>query len=428
MPKPWFHFDSDGAFHARPPASSLPPTKARKTRCPASANPALVFRASLKDVLAGPMKDLKFKMRRTRGKDAEVEKERVRVTLAGLSRRDEQRALRERGQVTMLSSHRTSAIGQYTVYCATKNTPPVLPITGDMAKGYLAWSVVKPGAVSSHTLRGVLSHLRVAATAMGQWRVTAGEELELTTMVTMLQQTIPSLPQRTTGVPVAAVMAACEALRRIGTLQALQTRALLAGSMGALARGKEVGSDEGMQWEDLVFDHRGMAFKAHFCKIGKSSLQARVRVCPHMPKGLEPVCPTRCMLDFKEAWLKAGGAAAGDDLVWRQISKAGLPTSRTLSTSAATALVREALQPEELEDAKVDAHWARHTGRRLLRDELGFGDDGADLMGDWKPREEGGRKKSTGETHYGHLSVDQAWSQAMKFAPRGFTTRCCQRK
>ena len=437
--RPWFHFDKHGAFHDSPPPAPSPPAlphqladagppKIRRARCPASANPALTFRASLKDPLREPMKALKLKMRRTRGKGAHAEKEHVRVLIAGLSRRDEHRALRERVQVATLGSQRTSSMGQYTMYCASKGTRPILPITCDMAKGFLTWSVVKHGAVSSHTLRQVLSHLRMAATAMDQWRVSKEGELELGTLITMLQQTIPSMPQRTKGVPVAAVRTACESLRRIGTLQALQTRALLAGSMGALARGKEVGSEEGMQWGDLVLDHRGMAFEAHLCKTGKSSLQARVRVCPHMPKGFEPVCPTRCLLEFKEAWLGAGGSASSDDLVWRRITKTGLPSELPLSVNAATNLIRGALLTEQLEGAKVDAHWARHTGRHLLQFELGFGSEGADLMGDWKPTVEGGKRKSTGETHYAHLTVDQAWTQAMKLAPYGFTTRCCQRK
>ena len=86
------------------------------------------------------------------------------------------------------------------------------------------------------------------------------------------------------------------------------------------------------------------------------------------------------------------------------------------------------LQKSQLGEAKVDAHWARHTGRHLLQYELGFGSEGADFMGDWKSPSEGGRpQKSVGAVHYAHLSVDEMWKRAMTFAPIGFTSRCCRR-
>ena len=127
------------------------------------------------------------------------------------------------------------------------------------------------------------------------------------------------------------------------------------------------------------------------------------------------------------AWQTAGGAVAEGDLVWCKISKLGLPTTTALSTSIATKLVRAELVKENVPASMVDAHWARHTGRHLLDFELGFGEDGADFMGDWAPPAKGSRKKSVGETHYAHLSVDEMWSKANAFAPPGFTTRCCKR-
>ena len=458
MAAPWYHYDVLGAFCLGPPPGSAtaprpaasspragggdprpaavrlgpaaaPARKVARHHCRATANPARVFRTGLANVLRGPMEDLKGAMQRTRGKGALKERQHVKVVLSGLSRGDEQRALREHSQATMLSDHRVTAIGQYTVYCAQKGTGPVLPITGDMAKGFLAWSVVKePRPVASHTLGGVLSNLRVAATAMGKWGVTAKDELELKSLIKSLQETIPSLPRRTAAVPVAAVVAACERLRRDGSLQAMQTRAMLAGAMGTLARGKEVGGESGMRWGDLQMDYRGLAFKAYLCKTGKASLAARIRICPHMPKELEAICPSRCLLEFKALWQDKGGVAAQDDLVWRSVSKAGLPTSAPLSTASATALVRDELVKEQVPSAMIDAHWARHTGRHLLKHELGFGGDGADFMGDWAPPSKGSRKKSVGETNYAHLSVDEMWEEVMEsYIPPGYAARCCKR-
>jgi hypothetical protein len=455
----WYHFDAQGKYCLGPPpgqasapvavggsgtqrasAGAPPPLvapcppvpkargvrKVAKNHCPAAANPARAFRDGLKDELRVPLGALKAAMRRTRGKGAQQERKHVRVVMAGMSSHAEQRALRERAQASVLSSHRVSTIGQYTLYCASKGRLPGL-ITCEQAQGFLAWSVVKDEPVASHTLGHVLSNLRTAAVAMGNWRVTPQGELALTALVKSLKETIPSNPRRTVAVPVDAVLAACERLRRDGSLQALQTRALLAGAMGALARGTEVGGDDGMRWGDLIIDYRGMAFKAFLCKTGRASLAARVRVCPHMPKGLEPVCPSRCVLDFKASWEAMGGAVADDDLAWCKVSKNGLPTTTALSTAMATKLVRAELVKEGVPATMVDAHWARHTGRHLLDFELGFGEDGADFMGDWAPPIKGSRKKSVGAVHYAHMSVDEIWSKAMTFAPAGFVTRCCRR-
>jgi hypothetical protein len=138
-------------------------------------------------------------------------------------------------------------------------------------------------------------------------------------------------------------------------------------------------------------------------------------------------------LDFselaEEAWERAGGRADADSLVWCKITPTGAPTSTPLTVAAATELARRELQLGQLGGAKVDAHWARHTGRHLIQYELGFGEAAADLMGDWKPPSGGGqRRKSVGEAHYAHLTVDETWERAMEFAPVGFSTRCCKRQ
>ena len=419
------HKEVDIQRRARAPRQ---PEAVRRARRPQSAAAAL--RASRADPLAGAYAALRRTVRATRGEGGEEERRHVRVIMAGMSLGEQQRAARDRVLVGRLSSHRVSVINQYEVYCASKARPGgVYPITEAMACGFLTWSVFKEGRpVRSHALAHYLSNLRIAAQEMGQWAVGTKGESALTTCIAQLQDVCPSLPQRTERVPITAVLAACARARREGTLPALQRRAMVAVSNGALARGTEVGGDGGMRWGDLVLDQRGMAFKAYFCKTGYKSLAARVRVCPHMHKDYEEICPARCLAEFREAWLAAGGRASPKDLVWCRITQGGRPSEMALSSKETQDIIKHALVNEGVDKKMVDAHWARHSGRGLLAHDLELGEDAADLMGDWKPKEKRGGSKSVGQTHYAHATPDEAWAAAAAYIPHGFAKYCCRRK
>lgn len=399
-----------------------PPRKVKR------ANPAVTHLSSLRDRLQGPLERLGHAMAVTRGQGASAERDEVRVMMAAMGMGAHMRAVEERMQVAQLSKQRVSAMSQYALCCAQKGLPPVLPITKASAGVYLSWSVFKePRPVKSHTLGDHLSNLRVAASAMGAWSVTREEGIRLNALISQLQKTHPSLPRRSVAVPTAALLRACERLQREGSLRALQARAILAGASGTWTRGTEMGSEKGMRHGDLVMDERGMAFKATLCKTGKATLEARVRVFPHLPKGLAAICPARCVTEFKQAWLAAGGDTAPMALVWCRIDANGLPTKHPLKVAEVTEIARAELAREGVAPAAVDAHWARHSGREVLRHELGFSPEAADMMGDWKPAG-GGNAKSVGEKHYAHASVDQAWQAAMELYPRGFKASCCRRK
>lgn len=373
-------------------------------------------------------------MRRTRGKTGEEQRQHVRAMMASMTLEQQQQAARERAQVSRLSAQRVSAINQYTEYCMGMGKPSaVFPIGCDAVAGYLTWKVFKGGKqrASSHALPSHLSNLKVAAEELGQWSVESRDAATIAAVIKQLQETCPSMPQRSESIPLAWLVSACARLRRAGTLQAMQTRAVLAVSAGALTRGKEVGGEEGMRWQDLVADERGLAFKAHFCKMGKQSLAARVRVCPHMPRDLEEICPARCLTDFKKAWSAAGGATAPDQLVWCRIT-CGKPSLLPLLCAEAQAMIEAEFKVEGA-TSKVGAHWGRHAGRHLLVHELAMGTTGADLAGDWQPSTRGKSSaskdsKSTGEKHYAHHSVDEAWQEVLPFVTPALKSRCCKRK
>ena len=436
----WYTLDRQGVL-AYTEACAAPTTRVKTSTAPRalrSRAKAQNLASRVKLACADPLRDafaaVQQEMRRTRGKTGEEQRQRVRAVMASMTLEQQQQAARERAQVSRLSAQRVSAINQYTEYCMKMGKPSaVFPIGCDAVAGYLTWKVFKAGKqrASSHALPSHLSNLKVAAEELGQWSVESRDAATIAAVIKQLQETCPSMPQRSESIPLAWLVSACARLRRAGTLQAMQTRAVLAVSAGALTRGKEVGGEEGMRWQDLVADERGLAFKAHFCKMGKQSLAARVRVCPHMPRDLEEICPARCLTDFKEAWSAAGGPTAPDQLVWCRIT-CGKPSLLPLPCAEAQAMIEAEFKVEGAA-SKVGAHWGRHAGRHLLVHELAMGATGADLAGDWQPSTRGKSSaskdsKSTGEKHYAHHSVDEAWQEVLPFMTPALKSRCCKRK
>ena len=390
------------------------------------ANPAAQFRTRLSDPLEDVFMALKDQAQRTRGKGIDAQRRRVVQVLDSMSLKDQARALAERVQGQRLSKHRISAMSQYTEFCAGKGSGPVLPVTKELALAFVTWSVFKKKPTQSHALDKRLSNLRVAAQAMNQWSVSAEDSKDINRMVGILQATLPSQPKISVGSAARLVVLACSRLRSIGTLKALHARALLATAMGCLARGTELTGALGMRWGDLLLDHRGLTFRASFTKTGKRSLATRDRLFPHVTKGLEELCPTRCLLDFKAAWAAGGGDVRDHAMVWMRLTRsASRPTIVPLTLSEAVAIVREEMVLVGEDPAVVDAHWGRHTGRGLLERSLGFGPLGADLMGDWKPARQGREGKSVGQKHYAHPTVEESWEAAMTYAPKGYEPVCC---
>jgi hypothetical protein len=412
------------------PGTSAPSRARRAAGRPRKDSVATRFRDALRDPLRNALSAVRREVRNSRGASGEDQKRHVRVLMSKMGLEEQQHAALQRAQAARLSAQRVSALNQYEAYCMAKGTATaVFPITCSRACGFLTWSVFKAGRpVQSHTLPDYLSNLRVAARVTGHWAVSAHEEATITALVGQLQDSSPSQPKRTQSVPIEALVAACDRLRREGTLAALHARAVTATSCGTLARGTEVGGEDGMQWGDLAADERGLAFSAMFSKMGKKSLAARVRVCPHMPRGLDAICPARCLLEFRDAWVRAGGAAGPKDAVWCKLAKDGTPTTTPLGVSAAIGIVKRELGREGVASGLVSAHWARHAGRRLLEHELGLGAEAADIMGDWRPAVKGGNPKSVGQKHYAHATVDEAWAAAARYLPEISASRCCRRR
>ena len=409
--RPWQRSNPQPAPPAPMSYRKPPPAAAARPHDPAlsltqrrALNPALVATRGVVDVLACNMATLQRQVRVTRGKDTDAARATLRQQLRTMSLPQQATALRTRLRAAALSRSRVSALSQYTVFMATKGLEPILPITFDEAGPFLSWKVLDKTNLS-HNLKSVLSNLRCAATAIGQWAVSKSDEDLLDTLIGELQATVPSSARVTHPVDPSALLAAAAALRSVGTLEAEQTRAIILVAPAVLARGTETsGRELGMKWGDFSWDTRGLGFNAYFSKKGKKSADPRPRASPHPPDHWAELCPVKCLQEFKTLWSAAGGNTAPDTPIWCAVV-AGRPSLLPLTCDQIMASCKRALLAHGAEPESLHAHWPRHTGSNLLTAHYAVVSRDADMMGDWVPKEAGSNvaaPKSTRKSVYEH--------------------------
>lgn len=413
----------------RPPA---PPAGApRTTFVPLarrrSLNPALAASHGVQDTLAPNLRALQHQMRVTRGRDADKARDTVRQQLRGLSLAQQAAAIRARLRAAVLSKPRVSALSQYTVFMASKGLEPILPITFQEAAPFLTWKVLDKENLS-HNLKSILSNLRCAAHAIGQWAVTEQDEDLLNLLINELRSTVPSSARVTTPVDAPVLAAACAALRALGTLEAEQTRAILILATAILARGTETsGIELGIKWGDLSHDERGLGFSAFFSKKDKQSTDPRPRAFPHPPAQWAELCPVKCLNEFKTLWSAKGGSVAPATPVWCAVL-GGRPSTLPLSVAQIMSRCKRALLSHGAAPDSLHAHWARHTGSNLLTAHYGIESSAADMMGDWSPCEAASNvaaPKSTRKKIYEHPSLQALMNMAAASSGGVRHLSCC---
>ena len=408
--------------------SGFPPPPRRR-----AINPAVRFCGRFTDVLREPMEQLSKVTRRSRGAGGEEERQHLRSLLNTMDGPTRTSALHARMVMRAMSTHRVSSVSQYNLHCEEKRITP-FPATQDKLQSWLTWSVLeKDRPVASHAVGHHLSNLRVALKTMGQWVLTETENESLNPYIAMLQNTLPSRMKATPKLAHEFLLAACARLAEEQTLEARQKQAMISTFTATFARGTEVGGEDGQQWGDLTADSRGLAFGVVWSKKGKTTLDPQWRAYPHMPPGLEAMCPARNLLAYKEAWEAAGGTVGDRDLVWRRLDPEGRPTDRAYGAAEAMKTVRRELEKVGMPPGVMDVHWARHAGRDFLRFALGYSQESADLMGAWAPAREGGRskRKSVGTRHYEHPTLDDFWREVERVAQkqaRPVSGLCCRDK
>jgi hypothetical protein len=323
-----------------------------------------------------------------------------------------------------LNPSRRSGMSQFAL-CMERKHAKALPVTKEKVSTYLSWSVLEKQTVSSHTLQHVLGNLKGAATAMGEWRVTAIEEQRLHEEIKFLQRMAPSAGKVTHPVPTPALVRTATRLAASENLGDVQANALLCVGMGTLARGTEMGGKDGLRWQDLTLDERGLGFNAMYTKRGGATAAPRPRAFPHLPSALAALCPVRALRRYQEALRRAGRQPLPHTHVWLDITSPPA-APRPLSVDETADRIKTELARDGTDVTGVDAHWARYAGNSVLTFDLRMYDV-ADILGDWAPAASERGSKNVRKRVYTHPTLDQQMNLARDEAnskhPSGL---CCQ--
>ena len=349
-------------------------------------------------------------MRLSRGGEAKAATTALRSVLDGMTLDEQAAAIRRRLQGRSLNAAGQSAIRQYQAFMAQACVRRLFPVGFTEASGYLSWKAVHKGRLT-HALKQHLGHLKRAAQAMGQRRVSEEERQMLKRQIKELQGALPSTSKVTAPTSVDEMRRTVRRLSKEPTLAAAQARALILVPMGTHARGTEVGGDErGMRWGDLQADPRGLGFGAVLPKTDQSTTRPHPRAFPHMPRHLVELCPACCLRTFKERWRAAGGAVGDADYMWCRISTDDSPLTMPLSVGEAMAIAQRAFAEDGV---RIGAHWARYAGSNLLTRALLIDREEADVLGNWAPAERR-KPRSTREKVYELRDVDDALDLAAR--------------
>jgi len=342
-------------------------------------------------------------------------------------------ALDRRVKEQQLGPKAVSAMQQYTVCMQQHGHTAAPPVTAANAKLYLTWYVmVKDNA--SHALGKVLGVLRNAAKAIGMWQLSVHDELSVDAAIKVLQRAKPTAHRPRLYVPTDRVLATCRRLKSLGTLHALQRRAIISVGVCTHARGEEMaGKEAGMRFDDFKVDHRGIGFSTRLSKTNKRSTVAQPRAYPHLPLAMADMCPAQSLKDYREALERCGVDVAASSYLWVHLPpehttcEAGV-TLKPLTVRETLAMAREEMAIDGVLPKAIDAHWARYVGAALLTFEFNMDDPIADTLGDWAPPGSK-RPKSTRETVYiapSRCSVDWLMDTAHKHSNKAGFTLCCQ--
>lgn len=389
-------------------------------------NPADAFLSAPAARTTKLLTDLRRAACTTRGTDVLAQRAALRAHLGGLGVSTLAREMRDASTRRKFTPNRRSGMSQYALCMETKRSS-CFPITRDKVTAYLTWALLEKGTVQSHTLGKVLGNLRGAARLMNKWPLTRRDEDDLEGQIKLLQQSQPSSAKITMPIPTSDLIATATRLQSLGTLQSKQVLGLLCVGMGVLARGKEMGSKEGMRWVDMATDHRGLGFNAVHGKLSNGSSAPRPRAFPHLPPHLAVLCPSRALISYRAALEAAGGRPKPTDSVWVEVSSSGVPTDRTLSVTQTTAMVKSELAADGADVSSFGDHWGRYAGNNVLSYDLRM-HASADMLGDWAPPRSTGSRTNVRTKIYSHPTLDKQMTLADEEARfiHSASGLCCQ--
>jgi hypothetical protein len=312
------------------------------------------------------------------------------------------RAVIEMSRCMDLSSSRVSALSQYDIYCKSKGNPgAIMPITLLCATGYAGWYVFSKKNMSS-SLDTVISNLRVAAHAIGQWALSHADERDMSKVIDALQRAAPATPRESEGANLDGLVTLMERLKTSSAPEDIQTGYAIALSVGFKMRAVELtGNDKGSRGilrRDVRVDESGAGsiFDAVSVKTGQKSLQARPRAAPHINAKYGALCVSWWTTRYMEL-TDPHGTQPDLSPIFCVLTPAGQWGTVRITGQALTQRIFAAMQSAGMDTTGLNAEWGRHTGDDLYVMKCGIPRSVSDFIGDHV------QNKCTSERHYSHV-------------------------
>ena len=390
-------------------------------------NPVDVYITSMKDrdILRPALDKMREDTLKLRDSRAALEVSGLKAQMETLKPEEITSAIRAAIALDTQSRHRRSVFSQYRAFFDGYKQPPVIPVTVEAVIAYLAHHVLVKMNMS-HVVSDTLSNLRNAAMGMGVWGVNAQGEDELKQFLKYLRDTAPSKHTPCTLVPTKVVVDSCRYLEGLGTLQALQTRAIIIISTCFCVRYTELIGERALRWEDITAHDKGLVVDLSNTKNFSGTLDKEVRVAPHLNKELADICPVRCYLEYRSAFIKAGGTPSGPMFVC--FDDEGRLTKETADDEVAQAQVYKEFARAGMNTDGINAHWGRHAGNHLFVTTMKLGEDVAGALGNFAMATTKDYKATHQQKHYSHKTELERLATAERHILTLWGSQCCQGK
>jgi hypothetical protein len=313
-----------------------------------------------------------------------------------------------------LDSRHLTALRHYESMFERSGQAAVYPIGLAQMRAYIADRAGR--MLSSSTLNGDVSLLRVAAKACGRYELAEADEAALLSSMHFLERTLPAVAASAERLPLHALELLVARLDASGTLADEQMALYAILAVNFQLRGSELLGPRGTQWRDLreqdgVLVHHAVRDKTH-----KFTLTDKPRVAGHVG-GLHRVM---CPIHRWRRWLRR----KPDDesvLVFRQpLADGSLSATPWPAVAGLRQLVTE-MRRDGVKHDKLTDHWGRKTGYNFWRLDLGRKPDVTALAGGRARKD---KEDATVRHHYQYVLVADVIAKVLKVCT---DTTCCSR-
>ena len=283
-----------------------------------------------------------------------------------------------------LSEPRLSALRQYALFCSTKGSAPLFPITHVRVAAYAGWYVLSKMNMSS-SLPGAVSNLRVAAKAEGLWDVDAEGEEHVAKAISALQRVAPAQQRESAGADLDGLVRVLGMLASSAAAVDTLVGCAIACAVGFKMRNTEISGNKlgsrGVCRGDVRVEPAGAVWGAVSVKVEQTSLMPRPRAAPHMPLRYSMLC-VAAWLQRLWACIDPEGTQPDDAPLFPKLGQDGRWTAQPREPGELLERMFAAMKAGGVDTSLLSAEWGRHTGEDLHITKCGMPGSVSDFLGD----------------------------------------------